>query len=1283
MTHCWSMALCAILSWASPQVASAVDFHSVNDMYHISLRETNSVCKDCNGFIWVSSKMGVMRLTNDDCRIYQLPYDKINMTTVKLVCRESLLLAYCSSGEIYNYNLSADRFDLYTDLSNTLNDNAMRVGRILIDSKDNLWIATATGLFVYEDSQLKATGNTEITDCIEWLNDTSLIVTRRNDIQIVNTNTHEPEFAIPGTYSIKPSIYYNCEYGQIWVGTKSNGLFMYDTKTKSYKEVDGQQIPKQPILALEPLNDSTLLVGVDGQGIWVLNSQTYKIIDIYKKDNNNPNSLEGNGIYDILCEPDNRVWICTYSNGVAFFSIESQAITQIKHKINDVNSLSDDNVNDIIEDSHGNIWFATNNGINRYTPATGKWLRMFVNEQNQSQVFLSLCEDADGHIWAGSYASGLYIIDADGHIIAHHSSKDSDGQYANDFVFDIIRDSQNDIWIGGVNDDVFRYRWLSRKFDSYGYVPLNTFAEPDDKHIMLGCVNGLMLLDKQTGKQETLIDRNITNDIIVIDSTAWVATNGYGLRKLNLANGDIKQFTTQDGLPSNFVTSVIYAGGFLWIGTEQGLCKFDTETSQSFVFTSIPQLSSVSFNQGARCRLKNGTIMFGTNKGAIEFNPSDKLEKQSTGKIYLQDITVAGSSLRNIQPQGKPLDQLDELKLKYTQNTMRIELVPTGDIAGPKFQWKLEGLDNSWNQPTSDRIIAYSNIPDRQFTLKIRLYDNTMSSVIDERTLQISVTPPFWHRWWFIIACYLIVGLGLFIAISEYIGKLKRQHAEDKVRFFTNTAHDIRTSLTLIKAPVEELLKEKNLSPQGSHFLEMATSQTKQLSAVVTQLMDYQKADIGKEPITLAMVELVEFVNNRIQMFETIASNSRLKLTFEHNRNQYCTAIDSIMMSKAIDNLLSNAIKYSVNGGEILVKLDCGNVIWKLSVTDHGIGINDKAQRHLFNEFFRSENAINTKVIGSGIGLMLVKNYVAMHDGHVSCTSKENVGSTFSFEIPYKNVATIQATDEKAETTAQKAESAPLPQGEASQTAAKLLIVEDNDSLLDFMRQVLSADFDTSTAANGAIAWDMVQKTQPDIVISDIMMPEMDGYELCRLMKSTYDTAHIPLILLTALSERTEQLQGLGLGADDYLTKPFDMDLLRQKILSIVRNRKAIRDKILENIATDSATATVTGNKQNDEFVQRLRNVVIENMSNCDFDKDQFASAMNVSSSLLYKKIKALTDQSPTDFIKTVRLEHAMQLLKSKEHTITEISEMCGFASAGYFSTVFKKQYGMSPNSIS
>ena len=1249
-------------------------FYSVNNLYNISIRETNSACKDADGFVWVSSKMGILRFASHNYRFYNLPYSEHNALTVRLECRDKMLVAYCNSGQVFIYNPVSDQFEPLINLIRYINGLNLIIYKIAIDTRQNLWIATSNGFFKYADGQITTIDDEGAFFNLEWMPDNKLIVAGLSKLEIIDT---EADGAMPNDIgaslpaSIKTSLFCDSAHNRLWIGTKTDGLMIFDFASHKVTSVDG--IPKLPVLALKQFNDSILLAGVDGHGVSLINIGTRRIDKTYQHDLNNPQSLASNGVYDILCEPGRRVWACTYDDGVVFSNIESKNITQFLHQTNNDNSIKDNHVNDVCEDAYGNLWFATNNGVSRYNPLTDKWLHMQADARDRSRVFLSICTDSEGRIWAGTYSSGLYVFDHNGRTMAHYTSGNRN-DYNNDFVFSLLKDQNSDIWIGGTNNDIFRYNHLSRSFSRFDYLPVNKIAELDSVSLLLGCTSGLIKIDKTTGNKTVMIDSCIVNDILVRGDTIWVATHGNGLIRMNVDSEKTARYDSRNGLPSDFVTSLLYAAHHLWIGTETGLCKFEPASEKAFIFPSTSQLSA-SFNRHAALVLRNGNLIWGTSNGAVCLNPDFEPDEQSDGKIFIQDISVAGSSIRNLTEitGNQPINQLKLLKLNYTQNTIKVELEALGKVVGPRFAWKMEGLDSDWNLPAAQNIISYPNLPTSDFELVIRLYDNTMSRVVDERRLAITVKPAFWHTWQFMLVCYILAAALIFTLVMRYISEMKRRHSEDKIRFFANTAHEMRTSLMLIKAPIEELTKETGLSAQGAKYLDMANQQARQLSAVVTQLMDFQKADINKENLKLVDTELVSFISQKVQMFESLAQKNNCRFTFERDTESLTTAIDIDLMGKVIDNLLSNAIKYSPDGGAVIVSLQSGKDVWRLKVADNGIGISESEQRQLFREFYRSDNAVNRKIVGSGIGLMLVKCYVEMHGGSVSCSSRPNHGSVFTIEIP---LATVGSKPEKR--LSSKRQSAKNETDTPTKTDITLLIVEDNDSLLRFMSDTLSGEFNISTASNGNEAWQAIGQQQPDIVVSDIMMPEMDGFELCRLMKSTFETAHIPIILLTALSGRAEQLQGLGLGADDYLTKPFDMDILRLRLKTIVRNRQLTKSKIINSLS--HGTPVELGNKQNDEFVQKLHLTVKENMGNSDFDKEQFAAAMNVSSSLLYKKIKALTDLSPTDFIKTARLEYAQQLLKSQRYNITEISEMCGFASAAYFSTVFKKQYGVAPS---
>jgi signal transduction histidine kinase/ligand-binding sensor domain-containing protein/AraC-like DNA-binding protein len=1275
--------------------AFAVKFYSVNSLFGISVRVSNSICKDDNGFIWASSKTGILRLTDDDYRVYQLPYEKAGAIVVKLIYEHPKLYAYTNNGQIFSYNSTLDRFELSLDLSKAIKDEDFDFYNLLIDPSGNFWIALKAGLYQYQSGKLKLID--EISPerySITWQDGQHIIISEPAGIRSLDIQSHKLE-VIYENRNFSPfltsTLFFDQNQNKLWIGTFANGLFCYNFNSATLSHILHTSFPKQPVLAIEENSESTILVGIDGQGIWELRKQGDEVLNVYKENTDDPYSLHGNGVYDIYYDPGKRVWISTISGGVSYFDLASPLVNQVVHHGNDANSLVNNDVNGILEDREGKIWFATNNGISCWNVATNQWKNFYFNKLEQAQVFLTLCEDSKGRIWAGSYSSGIYVLDGStGKELAHYSRDKGEFSSVSNFIFDIFKDSDGDLWIGGVNGKFVCYQMKEEKFRIFTDEPISAFAELSPNQILLGCSYGLKLLNKQTGQISNFLPGYVVQDICVIDNTVWVCTSGEGLLEYDFKNGQIREYSTNDGLPSNFANSITYADSCLWIGTESGLCRFNSGDKTVNTFLSIVPLSGVSYNKSAFFRMKNGQLAWGTNNGAIFFTPQSVREVLSKGKIFFQDLTISGRSIRET-PSFKlkaPVDSIQNLNLKYSQNTISLDLMSIGMQSGSKFSWKLDGFDNDWTVPSGNRIITYTNIPSGKFELKIRMYDSSMANLVAERSIAIMLVPPFWRTGWFWMLIFAVLVGIIVLSLLYYINRLKQQHTEEKVRFFTNTAHDIRTSLTLIKAPVEELSREKNLTDSGKYYLNLAIEQARQLNSVVTQLMDFQKVDIGKEHLMQTNTDIVNLVSSRRMMLASYAKSRGIELLFRSDPEHYISAVDEAKMEKIIDNLISNAIKYSHNNSKIQIDFKGDDKKWVLQVTDNGIGISRKAQRQLFKEFYRGDNAINSKVVGSGIGLLLVKNYVTMHGGNITCSSQENAGSVFQITVPYRLVerelkinvlpAEMPSVSSDVDLISMPAESET---GIQNSKEIKVLVVEDNDDLLNFMKTALGNDFKVFTAVDGADAWNFILKNIPDLVVSDIMMPNMDGFELCKNVKSTFETSHVPIILLTALSEKTDQLHGLGLGADDYLTKPFDMNLLIQKIKSIIWNRITVRERALKLIKGEPHEHILT-NELNDKFLKRILDVVQANISNVEFDKDEFASALNVSPSLLYKKVKSLTDQSPTDFIKTIRFNHAVELLQSRKYTVTEVSELCGFSSVGYFSTAFRKHFGKSPSEI-
>ncbi len=1266
--------------------ALALKFYSINSLYGISMRETNSVCKDDNGFVWASSKMGVLRLSKDNYHIYRLPYESSDFYKVKLIYKNFKLFVYTDNGQIFCYNPVFDKFELILNLNRILLD-------ILIDDKGICWISTSLGLYKYQTGKLSpAFEFSSNIFAINWYDSKNIIVAKQDGIWLFNINSFEKEHIYENRNLNAvdfSSLYFDKNQHKLWLGTMSEGLFLYNFRNGTCSNQLRSVLPEQPILAITENSDSTCLIGFDGQGIWELDRRNQRVLNIYKESLDVPFSLRGNGVYDLFCDNTGRVWVSTYSGGLSFFDQASPLVNQIVHLPNNANSLINNDVNSIIEDRWGKLWFATNNGVCCWDLSTNKWSRFYNDMETHAQVFLSLCEDNQGRIWAGTYSSGVYLLDGKtGKELAHYNKTGIGSPLRNDFIFNILKDSSGDIWLGSVGGSVVCYLSGENRFRTYPSQFIGCFAELTNNLILLGCSDGLKQLNKQTGDATKLIAGLLVRDVLVMGEEVWICTSGDGLVRYKYKTGETEKFTVQMGLPSNFINSIIYANDYLWLGTENGLCRFDPKNKNAIAYSSIYSLSTTSFNSSSHSKLKNGQLALGTNNGVVIFAPNLVDGSSTKGRIFFQDLTIAGRSIRDIPSFNlkTPIDSLQEINLRYFQNTISLELLSLGQTPGSKFSWEMEDFDQQWSQPTENNVITYTNIPSGHFMLKIRLFDSSLRNVLAERSIKINSIPPFWRTGWFWMLVIIVMSGIIFLYLLYYINRLKQEHTEEKVRFFTNTAHDIRTSLTLIKAPVEELSKEKNLTEAGKYYLNLAIEQARQLTSVVTQLMDFQKADIGKEHLLLAMTDIVKLISNRRIMLASYAKSKNIELVFVPGRESYITAVDESKMEKIIDNLISNAIKYSQNNSQIQINLNCDDKKCMFQVKDNGIGISKKAQRQLFKEFYRADNAINSKVVGSGIGLLLVKNYVALHGGNISYSSQENIGSTFQVVIPFKSITgksvAMNASSEISLTSSDVKYDFQQIQSETEiQTSKemKVLIVEDNDDLLNFMRATLSNDFKVFTAVDGEKAWAFISEQIPDLVVSDIMMPKMDGFQLCKIMKSTYETSHIPIVLLTALSERTDQLHGLGLGADDYLTKPFDMNLLIQRIKSIIRNREVVREKALTLIKGNS-NEHILPNELNDKFVKRMLDVARANISNTEFDKEDFASAMNVSSSLLYKKIKSLTDQSPGDFIKTIRLNHAVELLQSRNYTVTEVSELCGFASLTYFGIVFRKQFGKSPS---
>ena len=1248
-------------------------FNSINDLFGISMREITAVERDDNGFVWAASRTGVLRVTADDYRLYELPYATTDVMQVKMACRGNLLVVATQNGQVFRYNPVLNKFEQWFALSSLLG-NEEWVTNLLIDGGGKVWISTSAGIFYWTGGEVVRffDGMAGFSN-IALLDDCRALAFIQSSVYCINTRECTQEKLKGDFPHAISSLRYDGRNNRVWIGTYNAGLWQYELKEQAVRKAALPRLPKLIVRDILIPDSASLWLGIDGGGIWILDSEACRVEQVLREDFDNPASLHGNGVLSLLADSRRRVWAATNSGGLQYTEIEHSDVEHLVHKVNNPQSLHNNEVNHILTDSRGNLWLATNDGIALRDAHTHAWKQLYGGSQ---RVFLSLAADRKGRIYAGTYGGGVYVLDeATGRELHHYTARDGALFGAGGLVFATYTDSQGDVWMGGVKGSVYCRHSADGRLRAYDAQPVYCFAELSPGQILLGCAYGLLLLDKETGKFDVLLSACTVHDIVVVGHTVWVCTSGDGVIGLDMRTAGQVHVTTQQGLPCNYTKSALLLDDNLWIGTNDGLCCYDLSHKQIRTFGTQRQLANTSFSVNAACRLPDGRVAFGSNNGAVLFYP-DKVDSISaSGRIYFSDIRVSGRSIREMADFGLevPIDSLSTLHLSYPQTSFTLSVLPLGYVSkSVAFSWKLVGQDDEWSAYTTNRFINYTNLRAGNYTLCIRMYDGTLLS---ERQMSVVIDPPFWQTVWFRLLVLAVVAGLLFLAIRYYIQHLHRRYSEEKIRFFTRMAHDIRTSLMLIKAPIEELNKENNLSSWGARCVALVSEQTTRLSDTATQLLDFEKLDIGCEQPVFAALNLADLIRRRTAIYVSYAAGKQIEVAVDIMPEEYWVQADARMLERVVDNLLSNAVKYSASGGRVEVAFAGTAAEWTLRVKDYGMGISKAAQRKLFREFYRSDNAVNAQVVGSGIGLLMAKKYVSIHNGKIAVASELGVGTTFDVTVPLRAASPAGTADSPAADKVDVAAS-----GDVEVHDMHILVVEDNQSLCEFMVHPLREYFRVTTARDGQEAWEMMNDVQPDLIVSDIVMPRMDGFELCRRVKSAYETSHIPVILLTALSDKTNQLHGLGLGADNYLVKPFDMALLISRITSIIRNRRIVLQKAIE--AKQDDARSIVANQMNDEFIKKAIECVRANIANENFGKEEFASALAMSQSLLYKKIKALTNLSVVEFIRSIRLNYAMEKLRSGKYNVTEVSEMCGFSTPAYFSKVFKEYFGKTPTEV-
>lgn len=1075
-------------------------------------------------------------------------------------------------------------------------------------------------------------------------------------------------------------------------------------------------------------------------GVYIMNSNKSSIVHAHH-DENNPYSLSQNSVYKIFEDSQANIWIGTYAGGINFYDRSYDLIKNFSSGTNN-SKLNYKVVSSIVEDQDQNLWIGTEGGgINFLNRKTGLFSYYKHNDNDPNSLSTdnvkSIIQTKSGNFWIGTHDGGLNFLNPKQKPFKFQKYKSIPGDnrsISNNRIISLFEDYKNNIWIGtsggGINVMEDASKSTTRIQDPSEYIGsiIYSITKTSDNTVLLISGNKGLAKVNCTTHKITPIHYKVKKDLYNTSATLyayedrnkniWIATEGDGLYFYNTKSKKSTKYGISQGLPNEVIYGILEDDyNNLWISTNYGISRFNFTSHQFKNFDMSDGLLGNEFNYGSFLKLKNGDLMFGGENGINFFNPNSIVENAFIPSVYIASILV------NNKPFLEKNEAENEIELKYNQNDFSFNFVALSYSQPNKNQYayKLEGFDKDWNYIGNKKSATYTNIDAGDYVFKVKASNS--DGLWNEKgdSINVRILPAPWRSWW----AYLIYSI-LFIAVLLLIRKysllriheknelkqerLQKEKIEEinqlKLQLFTNISHDLRTPLTLIIGPLERMLAKKmgNAYIQEQH--ETMHRNASVLLQLVNQLLDFRKSESGKLQLKASKNNIVPFVENIKLSFEELAKEKQIKYSFQASSQDIEVWFDTINLKKVIYNLLSNAFKFTPNGGEISIALSTtvtnnkrGNPtdFLELVIRDSGKGIPQKNLKYIFDRFYQLEEDENVRSgTGTGIGLALAKNIVKLHKGIIKAISNEGEGTSFIVLLPLgkdhlKEDKILNSKEDAIDNEGSfyldkpnylmdnLSDNDTTEEGiDKDKSLPVLLIVEDNKEVRAFIKNIFKTNYTVYEAENGQKALDIANKNSIDLIISDVMMPVMDGIEFCSKIKTNILTSHIPVILLTAKTSEESQKSGYTIGADAYITKPFDTNLLEVRVNNILKSRKSLIEKF--KIDTILEPKELTATSADEMFLQKAIDLIEQNMTNTEYTINDFISEMNMSRSVLYRKLKALTDQSITEFIRTIKLKRAAQLILKTQLSISEIAFDLGFNDLKHFRISFQKLFNELPS---
>ncbi len=1128
---------------------------------------------------------------------------------------------------------------------------------------------------------------------------------------------------------------------KLWVGT-SEGLVLFDTSTGktekfSYREYAGKDGYNRIRQMAEDSNGNLWLA--TPTELTIFNPVTFEYHS-YKSDPSNSTSVSFNSITALYQSRNGLIWVGTAGMGIDIYDPKSNRFPTFSGIDLDP-SLASFSIREILVDQNEHIWLVTDSPYrwNRNEQTLEDMNDFFVSDDLPKPYNVEvweLIEARDGSLWAATTHGLVKSVPVENRAKTFKYSQNNAEGLPQREVYGVFEDSSGEIWAITENYLSNLTDHKSGVFKNYRYNPHESIREQirpvivEEKsgNFWIGTSSGLLYFDRVTESFQKFVHqatdpsslshnlvKSILPDPIKPEQYLWIGTSG-GLNKLDIHSKEFAHYTTADGLPNEVIYAILPDdSGHLWVSTNRGLSKFNPNEMNFRNYDIHDGLQSNEFNTGAYFRSATGELFLGGISGLNYFYPERVTDNPNPPEIALTEFRIDD---REITYQNSP--NILDAPLPFAQNiqvthsddvlTFRFAALDYSAPGKNQYAYKLEGLSDNWVELGNYTSAIFTNIPHGDYTLRIKASNN--DGVWNEAGIGIGliVTPPWWQTWWAYFIYLILFVMGAFSLRKYELNRynlqnqleLERVQIESlrkldhlKSQFFANISHEFRTPLTLILGQIENVLSS-GIDHKDKRKLEMATRNANRLLTLINQLLDLSKLEAGKMEMNKEQHNIVSFLKSLLYSFETLAESKEINLVFNSESDWIPVIFDSEKLERVFLNLITNAFKFTDPGGEIgiEVKKISGNNV-EIRVKDSGIGIPPDRISNIFDRFYQVDSSSTRAHEGTGIGLALVNEFVKLHNGQIVVQShfadndeNQQSGTEFIIHLPIGHADSEQVHDNKpyristydpnldlSTSLSQHVDLNLLPSNLDKEI---LLIVEDNAEVREFIREQLEDDYRILEAENGVQGIKLSQEQIPDVIISDLMMPEMDGYEFCNHIRNDEKTSHIPVIMLTAKAGLENKLKGLETGIDAYLTKPFKVKELQVRVRKLIQQRKQLRDQFSESGLIH--TSNVTDDSLEKAFLEKSIKIVKNNFNNDKFKVQHLAGQLNMSPSQLNRKFQALLDQSAVQFIIAVRLQHAAELLKRKNKTIAEISYEVGYNDQAYFTRVFKKQFGMSPS---